>query len=134
MKTRNRIPIVGFDGTLTTTESSSNFSKCWFQAYGRVADLDLNGKLQSSSYKLAKYLLRVSVRRGRLACRLDDADVTKHTGLKRSSLYAARNELASKNILEIIDAKDTRGRVNRVYALLNPSTRERFPDGPYGLL
>ncbi len=99
-----------------------NFRRHWFAAFNNVASK--TATIQPAELRVATRILQASLRKGRLAVKISDADLQKASKVTRSGLYATRATLVG---LDVIDA--TKDGDHFVYELLNPATGKSFPGG-----
>lgn len=100
-----------------------DFKRHWHQVFNNLAAKTAD--ISPAELRLALRILQSSYRKGRLAVRITDEYLGKLTGLRRSSLFTARANLAKRRIVAHSETKDAEGRWT--YELLNPGTGESFP-------
>jgi CRP-like cAMP-binding protein len=96
------------------------FRRRWFAAFNNVASRA--AAIQPAELRVATRILQASLRKGRLAVGISDADLQKAAKVTRSGLYAVRSALVN---LDVIRA--TKNGDHFVYELLNPASGKSFP-------
>jgi hypothetical protein len=96
------------------------FRRHWFAAFNNVASKA--GTIQPAELRVATRILQASLRKGRLAVKISDADLQKASKVTRSGLYATRSALVGLDVMAATKDGD-----HFVYELLNPATGKSFP-------